>query len=161
MKRTLTGALAALCLLAAPLSARAGARSGVDGTVDVTAVNAAGQVGTAQNGQVVQTTASVPINVATATTVELVGKVTGQQIYVTAWDVEVAGADTVTLVIGAGTNCATGQTPLTGPYTLATSGAVNKGSGLGPVIVVPLGKALCITTSAAVQASGSVSYAQF
>ncbi len=61
--------LAAIALLSATLIAgavHAGARSGVDGTLDVTVVNAAGQVGTAQSGALIQTAASVPINVSTA-----------------------------------------------------------------------------------------------
>ncbi|MBA3811683.1 MAG: hypothetical protein H0X27_08605 [Caulobacteraceae bacterium] len=97
----------------------------------------------------------------TATTIELVARTNGQVIYVTSWDVEVAAADTITLEYGTGTNCATAPTPITGPYNFLAGGGLTKGTGLGPVLIVPSGKALCIVTSAAVQASGSVSYAQF
>lgn len=149
-----------LCLLAPP-AALAGSVSGVDGTIDVTNVNAAGQAGIAQNGAIVQTSASVPINVATATTTQLVALAAGKAIYVTAWDVVAGGADTVTLEYGSGSSCGTGTTALTGGYPLLTGGGIAKGTGLGPLFIIPAGKALCIVTSAAVQASGSVSYAQF
>lgn len=108
-----------------------------------------------------QATASVPINVSTATTTQLVALSSGKVIYVSAWDVEVAGADNITLEYGTGTACATGTTVLTGAYNFAANGGISKGSGIAPVLFVPASNALCIVTSAAVQASGSVAYAQF
>jgi hypothetical protein len=67
----------------------------------------------------------------------------------------------MTFEYGTGTACATGTTVLTGPYNLTAQAGIAKGSGLGPVLVVPVGDALCVLTSAAVQMSGSVSYTQF
>ena len=109
----------------------------------------------------VQSDSSASINVSTAATTQVVAASSGKVIYVTAWDVVVAAAENVTLEYGTGTNCGTGTTALTGPYPLAANGGLAKGSGLGVLFKVPAGNALCIVTSAATQASGSVSYAQF
>jgi len=109
----------------------------------------------------VQSDSSAAISVSTATTTQLVALSSGKAIYVTAWDIVVAAADNVTLEYGTGTNCGTGTTALTGAYNFAANGGLAKGSGLGVLFKVPAGNALCIVTSAAVQASGSVSYAQF
>jgi hypothetical protein len=109
----------------------------------------------------VQASASVPINVSTATTTQLVAISGTATIFVTAFDLVGGGTGNATLVYGTGSNCATGTTSLTGPYPLVAQTVITKGSGHGPVLVVPSGNALCITTSAAVQLSGSVSYAQF
>lgn len=109
----------------------------------------------------VQSDSSAAINVSTAATTTLVALAAGKSIYVTAWDIVVAAADNVTLEYGTGSNCGTGTTALTGPYNMAANGGLAKGSGLGVIFKVPAGNALCIVTSAAVQASGSVSYAQF
>lgn len=109
----------------------------------------------------VQSDSSAAINVSTAATTTLVALASGKSIYVTAWDIVVAAADNVTLEYGTGTNCGTGTTALTGPYNLAANGGLAKGSGMGVLFKLPAGNALCLVTSAAVQASGSVSYAQF
>ena len=108
-----------------------------------------------------QAAASAPINVSSATTTQLVALSSGKAIYVSAWDVVVAAADNVTLEYGTGTNCGTGTTALTGAYNLSPNGGIAKGDGVAPVLFVPASNALCILTSAAVQASGSVSYAQY
>jgi hypothetical protein len=110
---------------------------------------------------IVQAGASAPINISTATTTQLVAAATGKAIYVTAWDVIAGGTGNITLEYGTGTNCGTGTSALTGAYNLTAQTGIAKGNGLGPVLVVPAGSALCALTSAAVQMSGSVSYTQF
>jgi len=110
---------------------------------------------------IVQAGASVAINISSATTTQLVAAVSGKAIYVTAWDVIAAGAGSITLEYGSGSNCGTGTTPLTGAYSLVAQSGIAKGNGLGPVLVTPAGSALCALTSAAVQMSGSLSYTQF
>ena len=110
---------------------------------------------------IIQAGASVPINISTATTTQLVAAVTSKAIYVTAWDVIAAGTGAITLEYGTGSNCATGTTVLTGPYGLIAQFGIAKGNGLGPVLIVPAGNALCALTSAAIQMSGSLSYTQF
>lgn len=109
----------------------------------------------------IQASASIPISVSTGTTTELVPLVAGRAIYVTAFDLVGGGAGNATLVYGSGSACGTGTTSITGAYPLAAQTVLTKGNGLGPLFVLPQGKALCITTSASVQISGSVSYAQF
>lgn len=137
----------------------------VQGNASGTAVNITGPVTPAVNSSgaisQVQSDSSVAINVSTATTTQLVALASGKSIYVTAWDIVVAAADNVTLEYGTGTNCGTGTTALTGAYNFAANGGIAKGSGLGVLFKVPAGNALCLVTSAATQASGSVSYAQF
>jgi hypothetical protein len=110
---------------------------------------------------IIQAGASLPINLSTATTTLLVAAVSGKAIYVTAWDVIAAGTTNFTFEYGTGTNCVAGTTALTGPYGLVAQFGAAKGSGLGPVLVVPAGNALCAVNSATVQVSGSLAYTQF
>lgn len=110
---------------------------------------------------IVQADGSVAISVSTATTTQLVALASSKKIYVTAFDIVVAAADNITLEYGTGSSCGTGTTTLTGAWNFAANGGISKGGGLGPVYVVPASNALCMVTSAAVQASGSVSYTQF
>ena len=83
---------------------------------------------------IIQAGASVPINISTATTTQLVAAATGKAIYVTAWDVIAAGTGNITLEYGTGSNCGTGTTALTGAYSLAAQFGIAKGNGLGPVL---------------------------
>jgi hypothetical protein len=110
---------------------------------------------------IIQAGASVPISISTAITTQLVAAVSGKAIYVTAWDVIAAGATNFTFEYGTGANCASGPTALTGAYGLVAQFGAAKGGGLGPVLVVPAGNALCAVNSAAVQVSGSLAYTQF
>ena len=110
---------------------------------------------------VVQSDNSAPINVSAAATTQVVALVAAKSIYVTSWDIVVAGADTITLEYGTGSNCGTGTTALTGTYNLAANGGLAAGSGLGVLFKLPAGNALCVVTGAATQAAGRVSYAQF
>ena len=109
----------------------------------------------------IQASNSVAISTASATTVQLVALVAGKKIYISSWDVVASGTTSVTLKYGTGTNCGSGTTSLTGAYALIAQAGIAKASGLGPVLFVPAGNALCITNSAAIQISGSLSYAQF
>jgi hypothetical protein len=110
---------------------------------------------------IIQAGVSLPINLSTAATTQLVAAVSGKAIYVTAWDVIAAGTTNFTFEYGSGTNCAAGTAALTGPYSLVAQFGAAKGSGLGPVLVVPAGNALCAVNSATVQVSGSLAYTQF
>jgi hypothetical protein len=107
------------------------------------------------------TPASVAINVSTATTTQLVAISGSTKIYVTSFDVIAGGTGNITFEYGTGATCGTGTTALTGAYNLTAQAGISKGSGVGAVLVVPSGNALCVLTSAAVQISGSVSYQQF
>ena len=76
--------------------------------------------GANSGGSLVQASSSTAINIASATTTQLVAGVSGQKIYVTAWDVMAGGSGTITLEYGTQTTspCDTGTTLLTGPYPL-------------------------------------------
>jgi len=107
------------------------------------------------------TPSSVAINVSTAATTQLVALSGSTAIYVTSFDFMAGGTGNVTLEYGTGSSCGTGTTALTGAYPLTAQNGIAKGNGLGTVLKVPSGNALCILTSAAVQVSGSVSFQQF
>jgi len=132
--------------------------------------NSVAQVGTQQlcyttNGnncvQGIAASNSAAISVSTATTTQIVALSTGKQIFVTSFDFMSAGTTNFTFVYGTGTNCGTGTTSLTGAYPLIAQAGVSKGNGLGSILVVPSGNALCVTNSQAIQVSGGVSYVQF
>lgn len=109
----------------------------------------------------IQASSSVPINISTATTTQLVALSGTTNIFITSWDIISGGIGNFTLVYGTGTNCATGTTSLTGAYPLTAQAGISKGNGNGIVLIVPRGNALCATTSQSVQMSGSLSFAQF
>ena len=101
-------------------------------------------------------TASVPIAVSTAGTMQLVAAVSGKAIYVTDWDEVAGGTGAFQLEYGTGTNCATGTTALTGTYPLT---AQFGRAGVGHLFI-PAGNALCIVTTGAAAPQGFVAYAQ-
>jgi hypothetical protein len=102
---------------------------------------------------------SVPVNISTAVTTQLVALAALQRILVTAYAIVPTAAGTFQFVYGTGALCGTGQQPLTGPMALTTI-PVNAG-GTAAALVVPAGNALCAITGAAVQMSGFVSYLQY
>jgi len=101
------------------------------------------------------------IDVATATTVEIVALTASQKIYVASLSIIAGGTGNIKFVHGTGVNCATGTTDLTASYNLTAQVGLGLGGGLGAVLIVPAGGALCVTTSAAVQMSGHVTYTKF
>lgn len=135
MKRHLLAAGLAACLLAMPAAA-------------------------APTQAPMQADSSVPISMTSATTTELVPAVAGQQIYVTHFHVIAAGTGNFKLVYGTGTNCGTGTTDLTGNYNLTAQAGLAAGVGLGVIAIVPPGRALCATNSAAVGMYGLASFSQ-
>lgn len=108
-----------------------------------------------------QPNTTAAINVSTATTTQLVALSSGQVIHVASLSVIAGGTGNITFVYGTGASCGTGTTSLTGAYPLIANAGLSVGGGLGAVLVVPAGNALCVTTSAAVQMSGHVTYTQF
>lgn len=109
----------------------------------------------------VQATNSAKIAISSATTTEIVALITSKNIFVTSWDGVSSAAGTFKWVYGTGTACATGTTDLTGTYAFGASTVVTKGDGLGPILIVPRGNALCATSASTINIQGSVSYAQF
>lgn len=108
-----------------------------------------------------QGSTTAAINVSTATTTQLVALASSQQIRVTGLTVVAGGTGNITFVYGTGSNCGTGTTSLSGAIPLVANVGFTMGAGLGPVLIVPASQALCITTSAAVQMSGWITYAQY
>lgn len=109
----------------------------------------------------VVSTNSKAIAISTATTTEIIALVSGKAIAITSLNVVSAGTGNIQFVYGTGTACATGTTAVTGNYNLIAQAGFALGSGVAPILILPPGKALCATTSAAVGMAGSVSYAQF
>lgn len=115
----------------------------------------------ANEDAVAQGATTAAINVSTATTTQLVALSGTTKIYVTGLAVIAGGTGNITFVYGTGSSCGTGTTSLSGAIPLVANAGLTLGSGLGAVLMVPAGQALCVTTSAAVQMSGFVTYAQF
>ena len=147
-----------------PVSGTVTATNAANGSTGASVPASATYVGANSAGNltgIIQASASVAINVSSATTTQLVALSGSTKIYVTSFDAIAGGTGNITFVYGTGSSCGTGTTSLTGAYNLTAQAGIAKGNGLGPVLVVPAGNALCVTTSAAVQMSGSVAYTQF
>jgi hypothetical protein len=110
---------------------------------------------------IIQAGASVPINISNTGATQLVPAVSGKGIYVTEWNALAAGTTNITFEYGTGSNCGSATQALTGAYAFAAQTGAAPGSGLGPILIVPTGNALCAVNSAAIQVSGSLSYTQF
>jgi len=106
------------------------------------------------------TMASADINISTATTTKVITGISGRWTYITSFNVIAGGSGNFQLIYGTGTTCGTGTTSLTGAYNLTAQAGLVVGSGIAPALVVPTGNDVCVVTSAAVQMSGSIAYAQ-
>jgi hypothetical protein len=104
---------------------------------------------------------TVPITTSASGVVQLVAAVPGRIIYVTNWNLIAGGTTNVTWFTGTGVNCTTGFTALTGSYQLTAQVGLVVGVGNGAVLAVPIGQALCIGSTLAVNVGGSLSYALF
>lgn len=156
-----TGTGSARVTMATDQAAIATHGHGATGAAVPANIQAMGARAGANSVNVAQGSATVAVNVSTATTTQLVALSGSTQIYVTGLAVIAGGTGNITLVYGTGSSCGTGTTSLSGAIPLIANAGFTLGSGLGPVLVVPAGQALCITTSAAVQMSGFVTYTQF
>jgi len=98
-----------------------------------------------------------------ATTTTQIIALSGTKVtYVTMAKVFSGGAVNLTFKYGTGSNCGTGTTTLEGPYALTAQAGWTEGNGSGPVMIVPSGQALCVTTDATVTNSGvKLVYQQF
>jgi hypothetical protein len=97
----------------------------------------------------------------TATTTQAIALQAGKSIYICGFVVNAGGTTTGRLVQGTGTNCGTGQGNLTPAFNLATGGNVAFGNGVGQLLKLTAGSALCVTNSAAIALNVLVSYTQF
>ena len=94
------------------------------------------------------------------TTTQIIALSGTKTTYVTFAKVFSGGTVNVTFKYGTGTNCATGTTVLEGPYPLIAQTGWTESGGTGPVIIVPSGQALCVTTDASVSGGVKLIYQQ-
>lgn len=114
---------------------------------------------------------SVPINITSATTTQLVALVVSQVIYVCGFSATIAPAavtaDTLLFEYGTGSSCGTGTTSLTGTYgngdltTAAPPTVVAAGNGGQTIFNTTAGNALCaLSAGGAVNIQGVLTYVQ-
>lgn len=105
------------------------------------------------------TKTSAPITAGAAATTQIVALNATQALYVCGYQMsQIATAGTLQWVYGTGVSCGTGTTSLTGAMGVTASQPISYGSG-GTVMKVPIGNALCLTTTGAGgTAAGVVSY---
>lgn len=108
----------------------------------------------------IQADTSVPFQISSAATTQLVAAATGKKTYVTYVNLMAAGTANVKFVYGTGTNCGTGTTDLTKTYPLTAQVGWSGGAGLGPILVVPASQAVCVTSDATSAISGLLSETQ-
>jgi hypothetical protein len=101
------------------------------------------------------------LNMTTATTTEIVPLTSGEVVYVTALNFLANGTTTVKFVKGTGTNCGTGTTDLTPTYNLTAQTGMVYGSGVGVVMPVTAGNALCVVNGSAVNLQVMVTYIKY
>lgn len=101
---------------------------------------------------------SVPISTAAAANTELVALTAAQTVFVCGYSFIAAGTVDVQLITGTGAACATGETDLTGPYSLVVNSGIAVPNGGAMQTKGLLSNALCIELSAAIQVSGMLSY---
>jgi hypothetical protein len=111
---------------------------------------------------------TVPVNVSTAVTTQLVAISGGSTVRVCAWYLVgggTAAVDTVQFVYGTGALCATGTGNLTGPMAISSATAGNvlgQVAGTNSILRAPIGgQALCLVTTGTAQVAGYVTYTQF
>jgi len=110
---------------------------------------------------IIQADNHATIDMSTATTTQIIALSSGKKTYITHLDFMAGGTTNFKLVRGTGTNCGTGTADLTKSYPLTAQSGAALGTGLGPIIFVPSGEAVCATNSAAQQVTGLISYTQF
>jgi len=103
---------------------------------------------------------SVPISTAASGLTQLVPLLSGRAIDVCGYVVVGTTAVNIKFSYGTGSACGTGTTDLTGALPVAANGGAVAPLGLAPWFTAPLGQALCISLSGAVQTSGHLTYRQ-
>lgn len=104
---------------------------------------------------------SASVGMSSATTTEIVAAVSGQRIFITGGMLWANGTGDLTFKYGTGTNCGTGTTSInTQVFSMTAQTAFLTGTGLGSWLIVPSGKALCVTWSTTATLGGFLTYAQ-
>lgn len=107
------------------------------------------------------TNQTADINISSAVTQQIIPATSSKVNYITHIHIIVGGASNVSIVYGTGSNCASSQQTIDGPLPLTASTGYSAGSGVGAVLVIPSGQAVCITSSSAVQLGGAVSWTTY
>lgn len=94
------------------------------------------------------------------TTTQIIALSGSTKTYVTSRILLAGGSVNVTFKYGTGSNCGTGTTTLDGPWPLTAQAGFAEGAGVGPVMIVPAGQALCVTTDASVSGGVKLTYMQ-
>lgn len=128
------------------------------GAAPPTGVTMVGVISNNLAGRIYAADANASINISTATTTQIVALTAAQRIIITYVKAIAAGTTNFKLVYGTGTNCGTGTTDLTPADPLTAQSGYSGGTGLGGILFVPAGNALCVTNSAAVGVTGFVSF---
>jgi hypothetical protein len=106
------------------------------------------------------TVTTTVINSSSSGDVQVVAASGSQSIYITNYLLFSSGTTTAQFDYGTGSNCASGTTTVDGPISLIAQTGVSAGSGLGAVIAIPSGNALCLNLgTGSVQVGGHVSWA--
>ena len=107
-----------------------------------------------------------PVDIVTATTTLAVTGVSGRHVRICSINLVTAAANNVALISGTGATCGTSTAGINGGTTaaegwnFAANGGIALGNGLGTVMQTETtGDSVCIVTSAAVQLSGTLTYA--
>ncbi len=109
----------------------------------------------------VRTTASVPITVSTASTVQVANPIAGSRVWLTSYVLVSSAAGTAQFVSGTGALCAGSQQPLSGVMTLAAGTVVPVGDGGASLLIGPAGAGVCIVaTGGSVAFAGSAGFQQ-
>jgi hypothetical protein len=106
---------------------------------------------------------SVVINLASATTTQLVALSAGQTIFICGYNFTMVGAaETITFEYGTGASCGTGTTALTGAIADGTASdiSVTYGGGEMTIFSTPSANALCALTTGTVGIQGVLTYVQ-
>ncbi len=101
---------------------------------------------------------SAAIDSAASGNVEIVALNGSDLIYICGYSVVAGAATGLQLIYGTGTACATGETDMTGVWSLAANGGITQANGGAPQFVVPAGNAFCIENSGANSVQGHVTY---
>lgn len=101
---------------------------------------------------------SVIISTATAGDLELVSATASQIVYVCGWNFISSGTNTIRFIYGTGSNCATGQTGLTGIYAVTAQVGMAIPNTGAIQTKTPASNALCIEIGSSVQVSGMLTY---
>jgi hypothetical protein len=139
--------------------------------IDSTSANCSGTVACVKvsvqaSNSITSGSLTTPFNIAASGATLILAGVTAKTTYITALQATSFGATNFSFNYGTATNACTGATsntaqPLTGTFPGAAQYGIAWGAGVGAVVIVPAGDAVCLYNSAAIQVSGTITTQQF